>query len=174
MPVERESHPAQICGQAGICLENATIQAQDSCQYLLPNRCFEDFHLTHQGNGGRKCFLQPCVPPGSYEQYEGLGMIRQVLAVGLIFAFICGGLPVQAGGCASRDQVVERLKTRYSETFTGGGLQASRNSQTIVEVWSSKETGTFTVLLTTPEGLACVVATGTDWFQAAQEQGAQS
>jgi len=101
-------------------------------------------------------------------------MIRQVLAVGLFIGLMTPSLPAQAAGCAKREQVVERLKTRYSESLTAGGLQASRNSQTIVEVWASKETGTFTVILTTPEGMSCVVATGTDWFQAAEVEGTSS
>jgi len=101
-------------------------------------------------------------------------MVRQILAVSVLIAMIFVSMPAQAAGCAMRDQVVERLKTQYSETLTGGGLQASRNSQTIVEVWSSRETGTFTVILTTPEGLACVVATGTDWFLAAEVPDTQS
>ena len=101
-------------------------------------------------------------------------MIRQVLAVVLFIGLMIPTLPVQAAGCGKREQVVERLKTRYSESLTAGGLQASRNSQTIVEVWASEETGTFTVILTTPEGLSCVVATGTDWFQAVEVQGTQS
>ena len=101
-------------------------------------------------------------------------MVRQFLAVGIFMAVMITSIPAQAAGCAMRDQVVERLKTRYSESLTGGGLQASKNAQTIVEVWSSRETGTFTVILTTPEGMACVVATGTDWFEAAEVPDTQS
>ncbi len=101
-------------------------------------------------------------------------MIRQVLAFGLFIGLMFPSLPAQALGCAKREQVVERLKTRYSEELTGGGLQATQTAQTIVEVWASKETGTFTVILTTPEGLSCIVATGTDWFEVTEIQGAQS
>ena len=91
-------------------------------------------------------------------------MYRHVLGTGLSAGLILASLPAYAGNCANRDQVVERLKTRYSESFTGGGLQASRTRSSVVEVWASEETGTFTVILTTPEGMACIVATGTDWF----------
>lgn len=101
-------------------------------------------------------------------------MVRQFLAVGVFMALMITSVPAQAMNCARREQMVERLKTRYSETLTGGGLQASSSAQTIVEVWSSRETGTFTVILTTPEGLACVVATGTDWFEAAEAEDTSS
>ena len=101
-------------------------------------------------------------------------MIRQVLAVGIFIGLMIPSPPAQAASCAKREQVVERLKARYSESLTAGGLQASRTAQTIVEVWASEETGTFTVLLTTPEGMSCVVATGTDWFQAAEVEDTSS
>lgn len=92
-------------------------------------------------------------------------MIKQLMAAGVLIGMIAVSHPAHAANCAKRDMVVERLKTKYDESFAAGGLQSSRNSQTLVEVWASKATGTFTVMLTTPDGLSCVVATGTDWFQ---------
>ena len=74
--------------------------------------------------------------------------------------------PAHAANCAKRDTVVERLQSHYFESFAGGGIQATRTTQSVVEVWASEKTGTFTVILTTPEGLSCIVATGTDWHQA--------
>jgi hypothetical protein len=73
--------------------------------------------------------------------------------------------PAWAGSeyCAQRDQVVERLAAHYKEQPSGRGLQAREDRQELVEVWASRETGTFTVMLTTPDGMSCVLATGTDW-----------
>jgi hypothetical protein len=34
----------------------------------------------------------------------------------------------------------------------------------MVEVWASEKTGTFTVILTNPQGVSCIVATGTNFF----------
>lgn len=93
-------------------------------------------------------------------------MYKHLLGAGLSISLALAALPASAGNCAQRDRVVERLKSKYSESFAGGGLQASRTRSSVVEVWASKETGTFTVILTTPEGMACIVATGTDWHQA--------
>ena len=78
------------------------------------------------------------------------------------------GAPALAQNCAKREIVVERLQKHYDESFTAGGLQSTTTSSALVEVWASAKTGTFTVMLTTPEGLTCVVATGTDWHQQAQ------
>lgn len=92
-------------------------------------------------------------------------MYKHLFGTGLGLGLILSTQPAEAANCANRDQIVERLKTKYSETFAGGGLQASQAAQSVVEVWASQETGTFTVILTTPEGLACIVATGTDWYE---------
>lgn len=70
----------------------------------------------------------------------------------------------QASNCALRTDVIERLQSKYSEALVAGGLQGTQNVQTMVEVWASGETGTFTVILTNPKGISCVVATGTDFF----------
>ena len=81
-----------------------------------------------------------------------------------IMGFSIGASAAYAA-CAQRDIVVERLKSRYDESFAAGGLQTSSSSATLVEVWASEETGTFTVMLTSASGLTCVVATGTGWHQ---------
>jgi hypothetical protein len=73
--------------------------------------------------------------------------------------------PVFAAQCGPRDAVVERLSSKYSEQLIGGGLQKTRTSESIMEVWASVETGTFTVLLTNPTGVTCIVAAGTDYFK---------
>ena len=92
-------------------------------------------------------------------------MNRRILAAGVITGAILLALPAHAANCASRDTVVDRLEARYAETFSAGGLQSKQSGQTLVEVFASEENGTFTILLTMPSGLACVVAAGTDWHQ---------
>ena len=62
--------------------------------------------------------------------------------------------------CADRAVVTERLQSAYGERFAGGGL---RNSQSIFEVWMAEDTGTWTIIMTMPNGQACVMAAGTDW-----------
>lgn len=67
--------------------------------------------------------------------------------------------PGLAANCAARDMVVERLKTRYAEQLVARGLQ-SKNA--LMEIYASAATGTYTVLITTPQGVSCVVGSGTD------------
>ena len=59
--------------------------------------------------------------------------------------------------CAERDQVVNRLAEGYGETRQSIGLGANNS---IVEVFASKETGSWTITATSPAGVTCLVATG--------------
>lgn len=64
-----------------------------------------------------------------------------------------------AGNCAQRDAVVDRLETKYAEQLVARGLQ-SRTA--MMELFASAESGTFTVLITSPQGVSCIVGAGTD------------
>lgn len=78
-------------------------------------------------------------------------------ASGLI-AMIAGTATAQnTRNCAPRAAVVDRLATGYGETRQSMGLGA--NNQ-VVEVFASAETGTWTITVTTPAGLTCLVASG--------------
>lgn len=68
--------------------------------------------------------------------------------------------------CGDRDVVTQRLAMNYGESFQGGGL---RNAQAIFEVWTAEETGTWTIIMTMPNGLACIMAAGTDWRKSLPE-----
>lgn len=92
-------------------------------------------------------------------------MFKRILAAGLLFGMAATAPPAHAANCGLRTEVVDRLQTKYSETLTAGGLQGTKNVQTMVEVWASEKTGTFTVILTNAQGVSCVVATGTDFFK---------
>ncbi len=59
--------------------------------------------------------------------------------------------------CADRERVVERLAEAYGESRQSIGL-APNNS--VVEVFASLETGTWTITVTTPNGTTCLVASG--------------
>lgn len=62
-----------------------------------------------------------------------------------------------AQNCAPRDTVVERLAKRYGETRQSIGLGANN---AMVEVFASSESGSWTITVTTPQGLTCLVASG--------------
>ncbi|MEM7075813.1 MAG: hypothetical protein AAGA28_10645 [Pseudomonadota bacterium] len=97
-------------------------------------------------------------------------MIRQLLTAGAATVFSTWGMAALANNCADRTMVIERLQSKYHETLAAGGLQKRADTMAVVEVWASEETGTFTVMLTRPDGVSCVVATGTDWHQISPEE----
>ncbi len=59
--------------------------------------------------------------------------------------------------CADREKVVERLSATYGESRQSIGL-APNNS--VIEVYASLETGTWTITVTMPSGVTCLVASG--------------
>ncbi|MEM8570529.1 MAG: hypothetical protein AAGG56_06415 [Pseudomonadota bacterium] len=79
-------------------------------------------------------------------------------------AVLLPGSPTEANpqvrACADRGKVIERLEERYGETLKSVGLHKNRG---VIEVYASSSTGTWTILLTRPDGLACLVASGEAW-----------
>ena len=62
--------------------------------------------------------------------------------------------------CGARDSVVATLGKKYGEIRRGGGLAGPT---AIFEIWASEATGTWTILMTSPDGMACVMAAGDVW-----------
>lgn len=60
--------------------------------------------------------------------------------------------------CASRVAIAENLSVKYGEQQTAFGLAES--GQSMIEVWASPETGTWTILVSLPDGQSCMVASG--------------
>ncbi|MCK0142727.1 hypothetical protein [Aliiroseovarius sp. F20344] len=79
------------------------------------------------------------------------------LGVGAIL-LTAGQLHAQnATRCAERSDVVHRLAETFGETRQSIGLASDRQ---VVEVYASPETGTWTITVTTPQGVTCLVAAG--------------
>lgn len=86
-------------------------------------------------------------------------------AAAVVYLAGTADLAAQSRNCAPRDAVVERLATGYGETRQSVGL-GSNNA--IVEVFASSETGSWTITVTSPDGLTCLVASGQS-FEAVAE-----
>ena len=80
-------------------------------------------------------------------------------------AFILAPVLAQAQMfCGDHTQMTSSLDRKYGEARRGSGLSGPG---ALFEVWTSGTTGTWTILVTTPNGLACVVASGTVWHEEA-------
>lgn len=87
------------------------------------------------------------------------------------FVLVIASTPVLASTCGNRDALVRSLQAKYNEELAVGGLQRRFDTQAVMEVWASEATGTYTVLLTQPNGISCIVAAGTDFFTVAPGAG---
>lgn len=94
-------------------------------------------------------------------------MTKMLFALSLGFAGLI--LATQAGfaapSCASRTAVVGQLAERYQETRRGIGLMANA---AVLEVFAS-DAGSWTITVTLPSGVTCLVASGQGWESLAEE-----
>ncbi len=92
-----------------------------------------------------------------------------ILAI-VVFAALMLAIGTQAQAqmvCGKRALLVEDMKEIYGEVRRGYGVSISEGS--VFEIWASSATGTWTILKTYPNGVACVVAVGENWQDAAAE-----
>ena len=91
-------------------------------------------------------------------------MTRQNLfALSLGFAaaaLIATSVRAQGVQCGERTAVAERLASGYGETRQSVGLAANNS---MIEVYASDATGTWTIVVTTAAGTTCLVASGTNY-----------
>ena len=73
----------------------------------------------------------------------------------------------QAATCGPREQFVEQLRNTFHESARGVGLASPTQ---VIEFWSSEENGTFSILMTYPDGTSCVMATGQNWVAQGPEK----
>ncbi len=59
--------------------------------------------------------------------------------------------------CSPREMVIDKLVGNYGETVQVVGLGTDG---VFVEVWANDETGTWTIVVTRVDGLACPIASG--------------
>ncbi|MFC3613047.1 hypothetical protein ACFORG_04680 [Lutimaribacter marinistellae] len=82
-------------------------------------------------------------------------MFKMTMGLGVM---VLAAAQVQAqGNCAPREVVIERLAERYGEARRGIGLVQQGS---VMEVFASDQTGTWTITVTMPDGTTCLVASG--------------
>lgn len=83
-----------------------------------------------------------------------------LVAVALILGLIMWAFPAHAQlVCGEHPEVVKNLGQKYSEKPVSMGLG---NNGSMIEIFASKK-GTFTIVVTRPDGKSCLVATGESW-----------
>lgn len=88
-------------------------------------------------------------------------MRKELIAAALgVSTLVAGALPASASmRCGPRADVLEMLAEKYDETRRGVGISGPTQ---VLEVFASHK-GTWTVVVTDPEGRTCLVASGRSW-----------
>lgn len=79
-------------------------------------------------------------------------VLTTVLALGL-----AASAAAQGQNCGERKAVIARLADGYGESRQSIGMAPQGR---VVEVFASLETGTWTITVTMPNGMTCLVASG--------------
>lgn len=83
----------------------------------------------------------------------------KTLALGTGFALAASAAAAQPQ-CNDRTQVLELLAKKYKEAPVASGVT---NNGGLVEVLTDAKGGTWTIIVTTPQGVSCLVAAGEGW-----------
>lgn len=90
-------------------------------------------------------------------------MFKRNLSAALVFGLAATAPPAfaQSIPCGNRELITDRLGDSFHEAQLGIGLQSDNR---LIEIWSSTESGSWTILLTRPDGASCVLASGQNWL----------
>jgi hypothetical protein len=66
----------------------------------------------------------------------------------------------RTSACAKREDVVQRLDAVFGEDLRSLGLQPNGS---VIELYSTADGATWTLLLSKPDGTTCLLGTGTMW-----------
>ena len=89
--------------------------------------------------------------------------MRQTLSIA---AALSAAAPALAESCAPREDAVAYLTREYGESRQGIGLTSDG---TVMEMFSSAETGTWTITVTRPDGTTCMIASGVGYEGLAEQ-----
>lgn len=95
-------------------------------------------------------------------------MIAKFLSLSLVLTGLTAA-PAAAqsmGHCAKRELVLGQLAERYGETRRGMGIAANNS---VMEMFAATDTGTWTITVTMPNGMTCLVASGQGFEATADE-----
>lgn len=82
------------------------------------------------------------------------------LSLGLAGLIVLPGMARAAPQCAAHDMVAENLANQFGEVRRSMGLA---QDNTVMELFAAAETGTWTLTVTLPSGLTCLVAAGNNF-----------
>jgi len=88
------------------------------------------------------------------------------LSLGLAGLILATHAGFAAPQCGQRSVVLQQLGEKYGESRRGMGLAANN---TVMEMFASATTGSWTIIVTMPDGMSCLVASGQGYETIAEE-----
>jgi hypothetical protein len=85
--------------------------------------------------------------------------LARILAALFVVTY-SGAALAQSPPCTKRADIVQHLQGKYSESPVAMGIA---NNGGVLEVLSSKANGTWTIIITMPNGTSCMIAAGDSW-----------
>jgi len=98
-------------------------------------------------------------------------MNKTIIALAGAAAILLGFMTSKADAeprsiCGERTDFVEKLKNGYAEEPVSVGLAANGS---VIEVFAA-DSGTFSIIITEPSGVSCLVASGEEWLELPQRK----
>ena len=83
-------------------------------------------------------------------------------AIAVTFALSSEARPVASGelACESHAEITKQLGKRFQESPSAIGLSSTG---AVIEIFTGSGDATWTIVVTTPDGNSCVIATGEAW-----------
>lgn len=83
----------------------------------------------------------------------------RILILSVVIALVSSTAMAQTQ-CKERDDIIGLLGKKYQETVSALGVS---NTGGLVEVLHDPKDGSWTIIITTPRGMSCLVAAGRGW-----------
>ncbi len=100
---------------------------------------------------------------GSWPLQARVRLLRLCSAVLIAVAFLSASKlshARQAISCAAHDDIAKHLGAKFTETPVSLGLAGDGK---LLEVFAAKDGSTWTIVVTAPSGVSCIVAAGRHW-----------
>ena len=87
-------------------------------------------------------------------------MRKLIFALPILLGVGISGASAQQPACTKRSDIISHLAQKYSETPAAIGLA---NNGGVLEVLVAPKGKSWTIIITMPNGIACMVAAGENW-----------
>ena len=94
--------------------------------------------------------------------------MRKIMLLGAALAMVSSTVEAAPQQCNNRDAVLKLLSSKYKEAPVAFGVTNNGGLVEVLKSTPSAKEDTWTIIITTPQGVSCLVAAGEGWK--AQEQ----